>query len=86
VDLARAEDQLNGLIEKQAKGRQDANATEMAWKSSVRKHNARLRRQRRGEWCCYFAALAESLRRSAEHYEAKAQALLEDEPNKGSKA
>ena len=55
----------------------------MAWKESARKHNAKLRRQRQGEWYCYFAALADSLRRSAEHFEAKAEELLEDELPRG---
>jgi hypothetical protein len=65
---------------------EEANASEMAWKGSVRKHNARLHRQRRGEWFCYWSALAESLRRSADHYEGRALELLEDEkPDERSK-
>ena len=56
--------------------------SEMMWKESTRKHNAKLRRQRQGEWFCYWSALADSLRKSAEHFEAKAQALLEDEPER----
>ena len=79
MDLARAETDLNDLIERRAREAGEANATEMAWKVSVRKHHEKLRRQRRGEWYCHFAALADSLRRSAEHYEAKARELLEDE-------
>ena len=79
MDLARAEADLNSLIERRAGERNEANAAEMMWKASVRKHNAKLRRQRQGEWYCHFAALADSLRKSAEHYEAKARELLEDE-------
>ena len=55
----------------------------MAWKESARKHHAKLRRQRQGEWYCHFAALADSLRRSADEYEAKAEELLEDELPRG---
>ena len=80
--LARAEADLNNLIERRAREKDASNASEMAWKESVRKHNAKLRRQRQGEWYCYFAALADSLRKSAEHFEAKAQALLEDDPER----
>ena len=76
--LARASDQLDALIERRAGERSEANAAEMAWKESVRKHHAKLRRQRRGEWFCYWSALADSLRKSADEFEAKAQALLED--------
>ena len=79
MNVARASDQIDALIEKRSRQRSEANATEMAWKESVRKHHAKLRRQRQGEWFCYFSALADSLRKSAEHFEAKAQALLEDE-------
>ena len=79
VDLARAETDLNNLVERRAREAGEANATEMAWKASVRKHHEKLRRQRRGEWFCYWSALAESLRKSAAHYEAKALELLEDE-------
>ena len=42
MDVARAEDQLNSLVEKRARGREEANASEMAWKESVRKHHAGL--------------------------------------------
>jgi hypothetical protein len=85
VDLETAEEQLNGLVDKRAKGRQEANATEVAWKASVRRHHEKLRGQRRWGWFRHYSALADSLRKSADEYEAKAQALLEDEPSKGGK-
>ena len=62
VDVAKASDQLNRLIEKRADERDATNFEEMTWKESVRKHNARLWRERQDEWYCYFAALADSLR------------------------
>jgi hypothetical protein len=83
VDVARASDQIDALIDKRAAGREEATAAEMAWKASVRKHNTKLRRQHRAEWYCYFAALADSLRRSADHYERRALELLEDENTNG---
>ena len=79
MDLARASDQIDALIDKRAAGREEATAAEEAWKASVRRHHEKLRRQRQGELYCYFAALADSLRRSADHYERRAQAPLEDE-------
>ncbi len=82
VDVAKASDQLDALIEKRARQRSEADATETMWKASVRKHHAKLQRQRQGEWFCYWSALADSLRASAEHFERKAQALLEHEPER----
>jgi hypothetical protein len=78
VDLARAKTDLNNLIDKRARGRVEANAAEMAWKESVRRHNAKLWRERRAEWFCYWSALADSLRKSADDFERRATELLED--------
>ncbi len=78
MDVAKASDQLDALIEKRSRQRSEANAVEESWKASVRKHNAKLRRQHRAEWFCYWSALADSLRRSADHYERRALELLED--------
>ncbi len=78
MDVAKASDQLDALIEKRAAGRVEATASEMAWKASVRRHYERLRQQHRFEWFCYWSALADSLRRSAEVYDRKAERLLED--------
>ena len=80
MDLARASDELDRLIEKRAGERDAANFEEVAWKASVRRHHAKLRQQHRAEWFCYWSALADSLRRSADRYERRALALLEDEP------
>ena len=82
MDLARASDELDRLIEKRAGERDAANFEEVAWKASVRRHHAKLRQQHRAEWFCYWSALADSLRKSADEFEAKAQALLEDEPER----
>ena len=78
MDVAKASDQIDALIDKRAAARAGANAEETAWKASVRKHNAKLRRERRAEWFCYWSALADSLRASAEEYERRAERLLEE--------
>ncbi len=70
---------MNRTVKRRPVSGAGTNFEEMAWKASVRKHHAKLRRQRRGEWYCYFAALADSLRRSADEFEEKAAALLEDD-------
>ena len=79
MGLARASDEIDRLIEKRAAEREEANFEEMAWKESTRKHNAKLRRQHRAEWFAYFSNLADSLRRSADEFDARASALLEDD-------
>ena len=53
VDVARASDQIDALIDKRAAGREETTVAEEAWKSSVRRHNAKLRRQHRAEWFVY---------------------------------
>jgi hypothetical protein len=76
VDVARAGDQPDALIEKRARGRVEANAAEMAWKASTRRHHEKLRRARRAEWFAPFSCLAASLRASADEFDAQAEALL----------
>ena len=79
MDVARASDQIDALIEKRVRQSKEANAEEERWKASARKHNAKIRRRYRAEWFCYWSALADSMRASAERFEEKARALLEDE-------
>ncbi len=43
MDLARAEADLDNLIERRARQRSEANASEMMWKESVRRHHELLR-------------------------------------------
>ena len=81
MDLARASGH-DALIEKRAGERNEANAAEMLWKESVRRHNAKLRRERMAEWFEFYSRLAYSLRASAEEYERRAEVLLE-EPGRG---
>ena len=83
MDLARAEADLNNLIERRARQHDEAHFEEMAWKESVRKHNAKLRRQHRAEWFAFYSRLGESLRASAAHYDRKAAALLLEEEGGG---
>ncbi len=78
MDVEQASSSIDALIDKRAAERGAANLEEMAWKASVRRHNARLRRQHRAEWFAYFSTLASSLRASADEFDARAEALLEE--------
>ena len=53
-------------------------AIEEMWRESVRKDRERKRRRHAAEWFCYWSALADSLRRSADDFERRAMKLLED--------
>jgi hypothetical protein len=78
VDVARASDQIDALIERRAGEGGRANAEEVLWKASVRKHHAKLGRQRRTECFAHYSCLSASLRRSAEEYDRRAEALPEE--------
>ena len=80
MDVAKAGDQIDALIERRARERSSADELEEMYRASVRRHRERKRKAIRAEWFCYFSNLADSLRASAEHYDRKAEALLEDEP------
>ena len=82
MDVARASDQIDALIDKRAAARTGATFEEMLWKESVRKHHAKIRRQHRAEWHAFYSRLAASLRASAERYERRAEALCEENERK----
>lgn len=74
-DLDETEAGLNALIERRARDREDANATEAAWAESVRAHHAEHREARRYLWIHYYRQLAESFRKRSEECAEKAAAL-----------
>ena len=80
--VSRAEADLKRLVERRARAAAEQQAEEEAWRESTRRHSAKLRRQHRAEWFAFYSRLSESLRRSAEHFEAKAQRLLEEDLRK----
>lgn len=60
-------------------------AVEEVWRESERKHDARLRDQRRWEWVRFFEGLAESHALIGREFERRALELLEDTEPKGEK-
>ena len=82
MDIARGEmveRELNTMIERRSrKGEVDPAEREASWQESVRRYNARRRKENRLAWCGYFSHLASALRTRAEEYDHRAQALLED--------
>jgi hypothetical protein len=85
VDLARAEADLNHLIERRAREASKQGALEDLWEASVKKDKERRRRALRAEWHAYFHRLAEAHARMSERFEARALELLEDEMKGASK-
>jgi len=84
MDVAHAEmveKQLDALIQHRArKGEIDPDEQEELWKASVRRYNARRRKENRREWCGYFERLAACLRARAEEYDHRAQMLMDVRP------
>ncbi len=60
-------------------GQERANSLEAMWEASARRHREKLRRENAARWFTYFSNLADSLRRSAEEFERRAEALLDDD-------
>ena len=78
MDVAKAGDQLDALIERRARERSSADELEEMYRASVRRHRERERKAIRAEWFAYFSNLASSLRRSADEFERRAESLLEE--------
>ena len=83
IDVEQASASIDALIDKRTAGRGEAADAEMLWKASVRRHNARIRRENRALWFTYYSNLAASLKTSADWYEARAAELLDEEQPKG---
>lgn len=53
-------------------------AREELWHESVRRYNARRRKEVRAQWYGFYCRMADSLRRRAEDYERRAEDLCEE--------
>ena len=79
MDVEQASASIDALIERRASERSNGNALEEMYAESVRRHRERLRRENAAAWYVHFCGLADSLRASAEHYERRAEALMQEE-------
>lgn len=80
MDIMRASDSIDALIEHRATQRKNANALEEMYAESTRRHRERIRRQNRAAWAEFEMCLAENHRQLSEEHEARARALLEESP------
>ncbi len=82
VKAERGEADLDRFIESRAKrkGADEANLLAMEWAASERRVLEKRREENRTAWIIYYSNLAHGCRQRAQKYEAKADALLEDEP------
>ncbi len=78
MDLERAEDQLNSLIEKRAKGREAANAEFAAWHEPTRQRRQQIRRENARAWVAHYESMARTHHGLAAEAAAKADAALEE--------
>lgn len=70
--------ELDTLIERRSpKGEKTADELEAGYVQSVRRYNARRRKEIRAEWYGFFCRMADSLRARAEEYDRRAEALME---------
>ena len=82
MDVARASDQLDALIERRAREKSNANVLREMWAQSDRRFQVKRRLQLNAEWFRYHCHLADVFGRLAEEHAAKAEKLLEIDPRK----
>ena len=70
--------ELDRLIEKRAKAASKAEAEEMMWKDSVRRHHEGVRRKNRAAWFSYFCGQARAHAALAADYERRAEELCQE--------
>ncbi len=78
--VEQAEKSLDEFINSRSKQREEANAVEALWRTSERVHAAKRREENKTLWFTYYSQLAHSCRQRAEEYEARAEALLVNQP------
>jgi cobyric acid synthase len=81
LDISRgeiAEAQLDTFISRRAEKNGAARAEEMVWKSGVKRHNARRRKEARAAWFAHFCRMAENHARISEDYERRAEELCKE--------
>lgn len=80
MDAARTEaieSEIDRIIERRAREREDASRVEELWKDSTRVHNERRRRENGAAWYDYHMTLSYIHRQLSEEHEAEALKLLE---------
>jgi hypothetical protein len=70
-----AENQLNVLIERRSKERDEANWAARAWAESARRYNLRQAAKRRREWIAFHRGLGQLHSKLAREHEEAAQRL-----------
>ncbi len=78
MDVEQASASIDALIARRSTERERANALEAMWRASERRHREKIRRANRAAWFGYFSTLAENHRKLSEHFEGKAERLLEE--------
>lgn len=78
MDVIRASDSIDALIERRAREKSNANELEEMYAESVRRDQERRRREHAAQWYAYEMNLAENHRQLSEEHEARALALLEE--------
>jgi hypothetical protein len=69
--------ELDRLVEKRARIG-DAEAAQMLWNGSLRRHHEAIRRRNRAAWYAHFRDMEESHARISQDYARRAEALCEE--------
>jgi hypothetical protein len=69
--------ELDRLVEKRARTG-DAEAVQMLWNGSVRRHKEAIRQRNRALWFAHFCQMAENHARISKDYERRAEELCEE--------
>ena len=83
MDLLRASDSIDALIERRVREKSNANELEEMYAESARRHRERIRREHAALWYEYEMCLAQNHRQLSEEHEARALALLEEPGGEG---
>ncbi len=78
MDLLRASDSIDALIERRVREKSNANELQEMYAESTRRDRERRRRENAAQWYEYEMLLAENHRQLSEEHEARALALLEE--------
>lgn len=80
MDLLRASDSIDALIERRVREKSNANELQEMYEESARRHRERIRREHVALWYEYEMLLAENHRQLSEEHEARARLLRETTP------
>ncbi len=78
MDVVQADAQIDAFIERRSRQHGEQRPEEVMYAESVRRYNARRRRETRAAWFAHFCRMAENHARISEDYERRAEELCKE--------